>query len=210
MKHIVLLGDSVFDNGAYVAGGLDVIQHLRDRIPSDWRADLLAVDGSLIANVLRQLERLPSEATHLVISVGGNDALGYSTILGARSESIGESLAALSEIADLFQREYEAMVKTVLEFGLPTALCTIYDVRYPDKRERRIALAALAIINDRITRGAVGQGLPVLDLRLVCNDDADFANPIEPSVQGGWKIAGAITSLVSEHDFSMGRCQIFT
>jgi hypothetical protein len=29
MKHIVLLGDSIFDNGAYVNGGPDVVTRLK-------------------------------------------------------------------------------------------------------------------------------------------------------------------------------------
>ena len=48
--------------------------------------------------------------------------------------------------------------------------------------------------HDRITREAFGQGLPLLDLRLVCGEDDDFANPIEPFVQGGAKIAAAIAA----------------
>ena len=39
---------------------------------------------------------------------------------------------------------------------------------------------------------AIGAALPVSDLRLVCDDPADYANPIEPSVRGGGKIARAI------------------
>ncbi|HEY0493997.1 MAG TPA: SGNH/GDSL hydrolase family protein, partial [Candidatus Dormibacteraeota bacterium] len=79
MKHVVLLGDSVFDNAAYVGGGPDVVTQLRQRLPSGWRASLLAVDGSVIASIAQQLARLPADASHLVISVGGNDALGYAS-----------------------------------------------------------------------------------------------------------------------------------
>lgn len=35
MSHVVLLGDSIFDNAAYVAGGPDVIHQLRERLPVD-------------------------------------------------------------------------------------------------------------------------------------------------------------------------------
>src|SRR3954470_24212641 len=69
--HVVLLGDSVFDNKAYVAGGPDVIAQLRARLPAGWRASLGAVDGAVTADVTRQLGRVPQEATHLVVSVGG-------------------------------------------------------------------------------------------------------------------------------------------
>ncbi len=43
MNHIVLLGDSIFDNAAYVKDGLDVIAHLHQQIPPDWKASLRAV-----------------------------------------------------------------------------------------------------------------------------------------------------------------------
>jgi hypothetical protein len=33
MAHIVLLGDSVFDNAPYVARGEEVVEHLRRRLP---------------------------------------------------------------------------------------------------------------------------------------------------------------------------------
>jgi hypothetical protein len=36
-----------------------------------------------------------------------------------------------------------------------------------------------------------------------------FANPIEPSVQGGAKIAAAIAAVAMQHDFSRSRSAIF-
>jgi hypothetical protein len=41
------------------------------------------------------------------------------------------------------------------------------------------------VINDCIVRELVTRNLPLIDLRVVCNEDLDLANPIEPSVQGG-------------------------
>ncbi|HEY1387763.1 MAG TPA: GDSL-type esterase/lipase family protein, partial [Ktedonobacterales bacterium] len=77
MPHVVLLGDSIFDNQSYVQRGEpDVIRQLRAHLPADWEATLLAVDGNVTADIRRQLAHLPTDATHLVISVGGNDALG--------------------------------------------------------------------------------------------------------------------------------------
>ena len=35
MKHIVLLGDSIFDNKSYVGGGKDTIENLREQMPDD-------------------------------------------------------------------------------------------------------------------------------------------------------------------------------
>ena len=48
--HIILLGDSIFDNAAYVTGGRSVLSHLRRLLPDDWEATLLAVAGATIAS----------------------------------------------------------------------------------------------------------------------------------------------------------------
>ena len=60
MNHIVLLGDSIFDNAAYVAGGPDVVRQLRDILPSGWRATLNALDGAVIADLPQQLRSFPA------------------------------------------------------------------------------------------------------------------------------------------------------
>jgi lysophospholipase L1-like esterase len=210
MGHVVLLGDSVFDNSAYVGGGPDVVTQLRERLPNGWRATLRAVDGSVVAGLAEQIARIPSDATHLVISAGGNDALGYSAILGAPSGSMAESLTQLADIREEFRARYAAAMTRVSQTGLPAAVSTIYDPRYADPVQRRLGTTALTVVNDVIIREAVRDGLPVLDLRIICDDDADFANPIEPSSHGGWKIAGAIASLLAKHDFGRGISEVFT
>lgn len=209
MSHVVLLGDSIFDNAAYVGGGPDVVRQLRDRLPQGWRASLAAIDGSTIADIDDQLARLSADATHLVISVGGNDALGQAAILDAPSVSVADTMLKLADIQQAFRAAYGEMIAAVLRLNLPTAVCTIYDPRYPDPIQRRVATTALAVLNDCILREAASRALPLIDLRVVCNEDADFANPIEPSVQGGAKIATAIASLVTQHDFRLGRSQVF-
>ena len=59
MGHVVLLGDSIFDNAAYVRGGPDVIRQLREALPAGWKATLAAVDGAVIDSVPRQLQAIP-------------------------------------------------------------------------------------------------------------------------------------------------------
>jgi hypothetical protein len=196
MPHVVLLGDSIFDNAAYVPGGPDVVRQLRDILPADWSATLLAIDGAVTQGVAGQLTRVPEGATNLVVSVGGNDALGASGILRTAVRSVAEAVSLLAQAQDRFARDYDEMVDAVLARGLPTALCTIYDTP-PSAPDHRIIKAALSLFNDRISRAAFSRGLPLIDLRLICSEEADYANPIEPSVQGGAKIAAAISSLVA-------------
>src|SRR5215218_3210820 len=109
MSHAVLLGDSIFDNAAYVRGGPPVIQQLRSKLPGGWRATLLAVDGSVTQDVSGQLHKLPPDASHLVVSAGGNNALGHVDILGEGARSAAEVLAKLAGVGERFQRLYREM-----------------------------------------------------------------------------------------------------
>jgi hypothetical protein len=193
MAHVILLGDSIFDNAAYVRGGPDVVRQVRAKLPAGWDASLLAVDGAVTREVLRQLGRLPKDATHLVVSAGGNDALGASFLLGQRVGTVAEALSLLEKAQSHFASDYAEMADAVAATGLPAAYCTVYDTP-PSSPDQRIVRTALAVFNDIITRAAFARGAGLIDLRLICAADEDYANPIEPSVQGGDKIASAIAA----------------
>lgn len=193
MGHVVLLGDSIFDNAAYVRGGPDVVRQLRLKLPTDWDSTLIARDGAVTREVPAQLGRLPGDSTHVVVSAGGNDALGASHLLGQPVASVAEALSLLEVAQDRFARDYEAMAEAVAATGLPAAYCTVYDTP-PSSPDQRIVRTALALFNDVISRAAFARGAALIDLRLICDCDEDYANPIEPSVQGGDKIASAIAA----------------
>ena len=209
MPHVVLLGDSIFDNAAYVSGGPDVIAQLQEALPTNWDAALLAVDGACVMDVYGQLAKVPGEATHLVLSIGGNDALGHADILERPARSSGEVLDQLAEIARNFERAYAALVKELKAKGLPLTLCTIYRGALPDPTMQRRASVALSIFNEAILNVAIREKLEVIDLRMVCSEPGDYANPIEPSVQGGQKIAKSIAMVVTAAADEKGGAMIF-
>ena len=192
-----------------VARGEAVIDHLRRLAPLDWKCTLRAVDGSVTEDVDRQLAQIPPDATHLVVSVGGNDALQHSGILEKRAQWVAEVLGELADIAEAFEAQYRRMLAQALRPGLPTVVCTIYYPRFDDPTFQRLAVTASAVFNDVILRAAFANGLPVIDLRLICDEDADYANPIEPSSAGGRKIAQAILPALTNHDFGRGRTEVF-
>lgn len=131
-------------------------------------------------------------------------------MFGELARSVGEGAAKLAEVRERFRQYHGAMLGAALGRGLPTAFCTIYDPRFTDPLRQRLGVTGLALFNDVILRAALARGLPVLDLRLICDEDTDFANPIEPSGQGGGKIAAAIVQLLSGHDFGKRRSEVFT
>jgi hypothetical protein len=208
MPHLVLLGDSIFDNAVYVPGRQPVIEQVRAALPRDWHATLLAVDGHRTRDVPRQLTRLPADASHLLVSVGGNDGLAASWILGQRVSSVSGALELLHNARETFRDEYRQMLNALKRSKRPAAVCTVYD-SVPGLGPAESA--ALAAFNEVILREAFAARLPVIDLRLICNNPSHYSpvSPIEPSAEGGAKISRMIAELVTTHDFTLGRSAIY-
>lgn len=193
MSHVVLLGDSIFDNAVYVPGKPAVIEQVRMSLSKGWRATLCAVDGAMVEDVPAQLAKVPADATHLVLSVGGNDALSAVHLLQEPAVTVGEAMLVLGEGLREFETRYRDTLRQVLAVGKPTAICTVYDSVPGLELAHRTALRGF---NEIITRTAFAARLPLIDLRLVCTNANDYSSvsPIEPSATGGAKIAGPVKS----------------
>lgn len=159
----------------------------------------------MVNGVDAQLARVPADATHLVVSVGGNDALRRGVpVLHQSVSKVAEALERLAAARAEFRREYRRMLNWVQAGGQAVTVCTVYDAVPGEK-------VGLALFNDVILDEAVRADVPVIDLRRLCTEAADFATlPIEPSVAGGAKIAAVIVRAVSGHDFTSGGCRIFS
>lgn len=201
-RHIVLLGDSIFDNALYVPDGPSVIEHFRRILPAGDRATMIALDGATVSSVFRQLERVPDDATHLVLSAGGNDALWMAgNIFAQETTDVRTSLQRIAELLAEFTAEYRQLIRDLRELRLPLVTCTVYDsVPGLDSSEA----TGLCVFNDTITRTAFEFGTTLIDLRTICIESSDYSSvsPIEPSASGGGKIARAIIDALSDgHDF---------
>ena len=211
MGHVFLVGDSIFDNAAYVGSQPPVIEHLHRAFPPGWGATLLAVDGASAIDVREQLRRLDDSATHVFVSAGGNDAYNASGVLRERVLTVAEAVGLLAKAQARFRQDYQDLLGALLAVGKPVTVCTIYDA-IPGLGEAE--RTSLALFNDVIVRSAVEALVPVIDLRMVCDQAEDFSDisPIEPSGHGGAKIARVIGQVVAQHDFSLrgGGTNVFT
>jgi hypothetical protein len=200
-KRLILLGDSIFDNAAYVEPGEpDVAAHVRSRAsPTEWDVELRAVDGAKVDDVPAQLQRAPIETPCIfVLSAGGNDALGSVGLLSdPTSHTFSDVLARLYAIKEAFRSGYAVALDRILDWKQPMVACTIYNPRFDETLLQRTAEAALSIFNDVIMQEAMRRRVPMIDLRFVCTEAAHYANPIEPSNRGGARIAEAILSAVT-------------
>ena len=211
MFKVMLLGDSIFDNAIYVPGEPAVVEQLNQRLEGIGYAELLAVDGHVTHHVAGQAEEIPDDATHLFVSVGGNDALQAVPVLhhDGPAQTVLYSLANVQ--AD-FRQGYRSMLDALVPRDLPLAVCTIYDA-VPDMESlaHPSATAALSLFNDVIVREAALRDLPVIDLRSVCDAVEDYSHlsPIEPSAVGGRKIAEVIHHVLLSHDFDSAGARVF-
>lgn len=198
-KTIRLLGDSIFDNAAYVPGQPPVAEQLQEKVKGHAiQVVLSAVDGAVTEDVsTSQLSSILTEDELLVLSTGGNDALRHIELLFEQSsQKIGETLARFHFIRERFRKDYETLLNELKATNLPVLICTIYNPDFErdedTKNLQKPAEAALSFFNDVIVQEATKRLFPLLDLREVANESGDFANPIEPSFEGGDKITERI------------------
>lgn len=126
----------------------------------------------------------------------------------ARRSIIVGGLVTLSAMLATFRRNYTALLVELLALNKPLMVCTVYDA-VPGLTDP--LKTALSLFNDAIVREAIRSGVPVLDLRMVCTEPGDYStkSPIEPSSQGGSKLADRLVTAVLEHDFTKRGCRVY-
>lgn len=200
VSHVVLFGDAL--------GHLPQIRdrgpgHLENRLLPDWkepwRLTLLRADDVISRSPLAQL---PSDATHVVISIEGNRAIEASGLLKERPESYEQALARLSFAADEFEGVLRTLMQAALRTHLPVAVCTMFLPHLRNPVQQRAAATALAIFNDRIIRQVVEARLPMADLRSACTEASDYSSSGLLSRSGLTKVAMLIWRAL--HDGSRG------
>ena len=226
MAHVTLCGDSIFDNKSYLQPGEpDVTTQVNALLPEGFKATRLAIDGDVTQGISRQLQSLSNDATDLFISVGGNDALGGINVFTEPVANVGEALIYLNTIRNQFETQYREMLQHALSQQLPLTVCSIYYPRFHSQNLERVfpdgngvngetlqkmAMVALANFNDVIFRQAFQLKIPLIDLRVLCDEEEDFANPIEPSAIGGQKIARAIVDMLDSSEGSERKSVVYS
>ena len=226
MAHVTLCGDSIFDNKSYLQPGEpDVTTQVNALLSEGSKATRLAIDGDVTQGISRQMQALSNDATDLFISVGGNDALGGINVFTEPVANVGEALIYLNTMRNQFETQYREMLQHALSQQLPLTVCSIYYPQfhlqnlervYPDgngvngKTLQKMAMVALANFNDVIFRQAFQLKVPLIDLRVLCDEEEDFANPIEPSAVGGQKIARAIVDMLDSSEGSANKTTVYS
>jgi len=209
MSTIVLLGDSSFNTVKFAPPGASILELLRARLPEGVKAVSRALDGNGILDVYSQANKLPSEASHLFVSVGLADAMKHEGIFFKKNINAVALFEQLFLIREGFRDKYEGMVRILLNLRLPLAISTLYAPAPPNPNMRQALSAGMTVFNDAILDVARKHGLPVLDMNALVRAPGDYADPMHPSAAAGARIAERIAAMAREHDFAAGRTVLY-
>jgi lysophospholipase L1-like esterase len=192
--HLALLGDSVFDSRAYLPGAPNAAERVRQAADPlrPIRTSLMAVSGSRLRDLPRQVARTPDDATHLVVSIGGNDVLDLGARLRQGAGGWLERMRSAEPLLAEFRERYAAACEAVAALSMQTAVCALYQPPVSDPMLRMLASAVSDVVNKVVTDEARDRGFDVIDLRKICRAPEDFYDPIHPSARAADKIAKVI------------------
>ena len=188
MNKLVLLGDSTIDNKVYVEPGeLSVKEHLDSLV--DYEVLQIALDGAITDDVLNnQIDLIPTDTTHILLSIGGNDLLQeidflYQDLMYTPKRLLETVIGLLSPVAE----NYETIVKQLSTNRAKLLCATVYEGNLVGSVEfdsiSNSSKAMVSLLNDSIFRICDEHNLDTLDLRNIFVSPKDYANPIEPSHQ---------------------------
>lgn len=203
IRHLVLMGDAL-QNIDLGPGPKEEALMPRPRNP--WKLTVLQAGDLLRSGPIRVV---PREASHIVICVEGGWAIEASGLLSAEVRSIREALESLSAAANEFERIVAGMIVSAQETRLPTVVCTMVPSRYAKPDRQGVMSTALAIFNDRIVARAFAARLPIVEMRLVCDEDEDFASATLLSHGGVRKAANIIRAALYDVSRGVDRTRVY-
>ncbi len=203
IRHLVLLGDAL-QNIDLGEGDRESALVPRPRNP--WKLTVLEPSQVLQHKNVRAI---PGDASHIGVCLDGGWAIETSGLLLGGTQSIRDALDVLAAAADEFENIFGRLIAAATETGLPTVVCTLVPARYQEPSQQRVAATALAIFNDRILRRAFAARLSIVELRLVCDEESDYAKETLLSRSGVRKVSNVGRSALYEISREPGRSRVF-
>lgn len=173
-KSVVLIGDSMLNNSAYVSQGESVPDLLSKKLVGNATVYNFAKDGATIADCYSQLNKLSFDSnTTIFVSCGGNN------ILNNRDQSL--------ELTNLFA-EYTQLLKSI-KTRLPNANLYVLNLYMPANGHYISYKPMIDQWNKFLDDNISSIGYKVLKTSDLLVAEEDFIYGIEPSFKGGKKLA---------------------
>jgi hypothetical protein len=184
-QSLVLLGDSILKNDAYVSDGKSVELLLKER--TNGKSICLARDDSKIVDIYSQIEKIPNDIntnyTTVFLSVGGNDILTHYVEQENNSKD--------SSILKTIFSAYKKLIKSIKN-KLPNANIVLLDIYYPDNIKYKQYHTIINEWNNMIYNYSNKNNCSVLKISGILTGPDDFSLGIEPSSVGSKKLVETI------------------
>lgn len=183
-NNIVLIGDSILNNSVYVFENESVPELIKKQSGSKRSVHNFAKDGATIQNCYSQLKNISEnvylQKTTVFISAGGND------ILNSRDN-------ISSEFVDNLFEKYIRLIGAISK-QFPDANIVSLNLYYPFKPSYKIFHPAIKQWNQLLHDNHLTKGYSILRIDNIIDSEDDIVYDVEPSLQGGQKIADLICS----------------
>jgi lysophospholipase L1-like esterase len=179
---IVLIGDSMLNNSAYVSANQSVPDLLSKKLVGNTVYNF-AKDGATINDCYTQLDKISTELnnsrTYIVVSCGGNN------ILSSRS-------LKATDMNNLFN-EYSELLKSI-KTRVPNASLYVINLYTPTNSHYVSYHKAIDQWNQLLEDNKSSLKYKIINTSSLLVTDEDFTYNIEPSEKGGKKIVEAIVN----------------
>ena len=179
---VVLIGDSILNNSAYVYANQSVPDLLSKELVGNTVYNF-AKDGSTINDCYTQLDKISTDlnnsSTSIVVSCGGNNMLNSSSL-------------KKSDMNNLFN-EYSKLLKSI-KTRVPNASIYVLNLYTPTNSHYLSYHTAIKQWNKLLEDNKSSLQYKIVDTNSLLVADKDFTYNIEPSERGGKKIVKAIVN----------------
>ena len=188
-KTYILLGDSILKNDAYVSDGKSIENLL---INNNKNIHCYAQDHSKITDIYNQIDKIPIEfnspTTFIFLSVGGNNILTHYV---DQNQDITDT-----SVLTLMFSSYKNLLKSI-QTRFTKAKIILLDIYYPNNLTYKRFHSVIEEWNNMIYNYAKNPKNNIYRVIRISNhltQTDDFSYSIEPSFNGGKKIAELILS----------------
>jgi lysophospholipase L1-like esterase len=185
---ILLLGDSILKNNAYVGYGSSIEDQVERKTKK--KVFNLASDYSFIHDVYSQLDRIPYDwndpSTIIFLSVGGNDLLYHYK----NQENSEYDLTMVTQLSNHYQDLVTTIQKRMNECKI--VLLDLYTPSHPKFNQYKGVIQEWnRLLQEYSNKQSLNSFLLIPTSRYLIQKD-DFSHEMEPSETGGKKIAELI------------------
>ena len=178
-----MIGDSILNNTNYILKEENSVPGLIKAKHSD--TYVFAKDEAIISDCNAQIEEIPQENntkdTHIFVSAGGNNILNSKNNIS-------------KEVVDSLFQQYSTLIHS-LKTKFPNTHIYLLNLYYPLDTTFKKIYPYIDQWNSLLEEFSEKNGLKIIQTNKLIINSNDFTNSIEPSEEGGKKIADVILNM---------------